>query len=99
MKKLLTVLGSVTLIATIGTSVIACKTTDSTISETQLAQKVENIWNDNFKDKITSAKNYSMIVEMVKDKLNNPKEKELIDLSNKEESRKRPVKEQDNQKN
>ncbi|CBV67252.1 Lipoprotein, putative [Mycoplasma leachii 99/014/6] len=98
MKKLLTVLGSVTLIATIGTSVIACKTTDSTISETQLAQKVQNIWNDNFKDKITSAKNYSMIVEMVKDKLNNPKEKELIDLSNKDESRNRPIKKQGKQK-
>ncbi|WP_434335445.1 BspA family leucine-rich repeat surface protein [Mycoplasma capricolum subsp. capricolum] len=91
MKKLLTVLGSMTLIATVGTSVIACKTTDSTISETQLAQKVKNIWNDNFKNKITSAKNYSMIIEMIKEKLNS-KEKELIDLSNKEESRKRPKK-------
>ncbi|WP_434335444.1 BspA family leucine-rich repeat surface protein [Mycoplasma capricolum subsp. capricolum] len=97
MKKLLTVLGSMTLIATVGTSVIACKTTDNVINETQLAQKVQTIWNDNFKDKITSAKNFSMIIEMIKEKLNS-KEKELIDLSNKEESRKRPVKEQDNQK-
>ncbi|WP_434333004.1 BspA family leucine-rich repeat surface protein [Mycoplasma capricolum] len=97
MKKLLTVLGSMTLITTVGTSVIACKTTDSTISETQLAQKVKNIWNDNFKDKITSAKNFSMIVEMIKDKLNN-KEKELVDLSNQEESRNRPKKWEPNQK-
>nr|WP_254427679.1 lipoprotein [Mycoplasma capricolum] len=84
MKKLLIVLGSMTLIATVSANVIACKTTDSTISETQLAQKVQTIWNDNFKNKITSAKNYSMIIEMVKDKLNNPKEKELISLSNQE---------------
>ncbi|WP_434328863.1 BspA family leucine-rich repeat surface protein [Mycoplasma capricolum subsp. capricolum] len=97
MKKLLTVLGSMTLITTVGTSVIACKTTDSTISETQLAQKVQTIWNDNFKDKITSAKNFSMIVEMIKDKLNN-KEKELVDLSNQEESRNRPKKWEPNQK-
>ncbi|WP_434323718.1 BspA family leucine-rich repeat surface protein [Mycoplasma capricolum subsp. capricolum] len=97
MKKLLTVLGSMTLMATVSASVIACKTTDSTISQTQLTQKVQTIWNNNFKNKITSAKNYSMIIEMIKEKLN-VKEKELIDLSNKEESRKRPVKEQDNQK-
>ncbi|WP_434342821.1 BspA family leucine-rich repeat surface protein [Mycoplasma capricolum] len=97
MKKLLTVLGSMTLIATVGTSVIACKTTDSTISETQLAQKVKNIWNDNFKDKITSAKNFSMVIEMIKEKLNG-KEKELISLSNQEESRNRPKKWEPNQK-
>ncbi|KKW61241.1 BspA family leucine-rich repeat surface protein [Mycoplasma capricolum] len=97
MKKLLTVLGSMTLMATVSASVIACKTTDSTVSETQLAQKVKNIWNDNFKDKITSAKNYSMIIEMIKDKLNE-KEKQLVHLYNKDESKKRPVKEQENQK-
>ncbi|WP_243728299.1 BspA family leucine-rich repeat surface protein [Mycoplasma capricolum] len=98
MKKLLIVLGSMTLIATVSANVIACKTTDSTISETQLAQKVQTIWNDNFKNKITSAKNYSMIIEMVKDKLNNPKEKELISLSNQEELKNRPIKKQENQK-
>ncbi|WP_434325320.1 BspA family leucine-rich repeat surface protein [Mycoplasma capricolum] len=98
MKKLLTVLGSMTLIATVSASVIACKTTDSTISETQLAQKVKNIWNDNFKNKITSAKNFSMIVEMIKEKLTNPKEKGLISLSNQDESRNRPKKWEPNQK-
>ncbi|WP_434335975.1 BspA family leucine-rich repeat surface protein [Mycoplasma capricolum subsp. capricolum] len=97
MKKLLTVLGSMTLIATVSASVIACKTTDSTISETQLAQKVQTIWNDNFKDKITSAKNFSMVIEMIKEKLNS-KEKELISLSNQEESRNRPKKWEPNQK-
>ncbi|WP_434325319.1 BspA family leucine-rich repeat surface protein [Mycoplasma capricolum] len=97
MKKLLTVLGSMTLIATVSASVIACKTTDSTISETQLAQKVQTIWNDNFKDKITSAKNFSMVIEMIKEKLNS-KEKELINLSNQEESRNRPKKWEPNQK-
>ncbi|WP_434323985.1 BspA family leucine-rich repeat surface protein [Mycoplasma capricolum] len=98
MKKLLTVLGSMTLIATVSASVIACKTTDSTISETQLAQKVKNIWNDNFKNKITSAKNFSMIVEMIKEKLTNSKEKGLISLSNQDESRNRPKKWEPNQK-
>ncbi|WP_434329716.1 BspA family leucine-rich repeat surface protein [Mycoplasma capricolum subsp. capricolum] len=97
MKKLLTVLGSMTLITTVGTSVIACKTTDSTISETQLAQKVQTIWNDNFKNKITSAKNFSMVIEMIKEKLNS-KEKELISLSNQDESRNRPKKWEPNQK-
>ncbi|WP_434338394.1 BspA family leucine-rich repeat surface protein [Mycoplasma capricolum] len=97
MKKLLTVLGSMTLIATVSASVIACKTTDSTINQTQLAQKVQTIWNDNFKDKITSAKNFSMIVEMIKERLNS-KEKELVDLSNKNESRNRPKKWEPNQK-
>ncbi|WP_434336234.1 BspA family leucine-rich repeat surface protein [Mycoplasma capricolum] len=97
MKKLLTVLGSMTLIATVSASVIACKTTDSTISETQLAQKVKNIWNDNFKDKITSAKNFSMIIEMIKEKLN-VKEKEKIDLVKQENKRTRPKKWEPNQK-
>ncbi|WP_434334618.1 BspA family leucine-rich repeat surface protein [Mycoplasma capricolum subsp. capricolum] len=91
MKKLLTVLGSMTLIATVSASVIACKTTDSTISETQLAQKVKNIWNDNFKDKITSAKNFSMVIEMIKEKLNS-REKRLINLYNQEEYKNRPKK-------
>ncbi|MCK8461939.1 BspA family leucine-rich repeat surface protein, partial [Mycoplasma capricolum subsp. capricolum] len=82
----------------VSASVIACKTTDSTISETQLAQKVQTIWNDNFKNKITSAKNFSMVVEMIKEKLTNPKEKGLISLSNQDESRNRPIKNQENQK-
>lgn len=55
--------------------------------------KVKEVWNNNIKDKISSVKNYIMILIMLKDSINDVLLKELIFLFNVDEVRKRLVKE------
>lgn len=55
--------------------------------------KVKEVWNNNIKDKISSVKNYIMILIMLKDSINDVLLKELILLFNFDEVRKRLVKE------
>lgn len=55
--------------------------------------KVKEAWNNNIKDKISSVKNYIMILIMLKDSVNDVLLKELILLFNVDEVRKRLVKE------
>lgn len=55
--------------------------------------KVKEVWNNNIKDKISSVKNYIMILIMLKDSIIDVLLKELIFLFNVDEVRKRLVKE------
>lgn len=55
--------------------------------------KVKEVWNNNIKDKISSVKNYIMILIMLKDSINDVLLKEIILLFNVDEVRKRLVKE------
>ncbi|MCE6115119.1 BspA family leucine-rich repeat surface protein [Mycoplasmopsis agalactiae] len=66
-------------------------------AENPALAKVKEAWNNNIKDKISSAKNYTMILTMLKDSINDASLKESISLFNADEARKRPVKEQDGQ--
>lgn len=68
-----------------------------TPAENPALAKVKEAWNNNIKDKISSAKNYTMILTMLKDSINDASLKESISLFNADEARKRPVKEQEGQ--
>ncbi|UKS54198.1 BspA family leucine-rich repeat surface protein [Mycoplasma feriruminatoris] len=84
MKKLLTLFTSLTMLSTTSFLVVACKTNknNSNINQNnQITNKqaVINLWEKDFKNKLDSAKNTSLIVELLKEKL--PKQvSDAIDL-------------------
>ncbi|ENY53811.1 Hypothetical protein, predicted lipoprotein, DUF285 family [Metamycoplasma alkalescens 14918] len=64
----------------------------------RVTSQVKELWNKDFKGKLNSAKNYSLITEMLQEKFEKGEDKKLISLANSSEARKRPIKNQSNQK-
>ncbi|CBW54121.1 Conserved hypothetical protein, predicted lipoprotein, DUF285 family [Mycoplasma mycoides subsp. capri LC str. 95010] len=79
MKKILTLFSSLAMISTTGFLVVACNNANKDVIINN-KQAVVDLWNKEFKNKLDSAKNTSLIVEMLKEKL--PKEvSDTIDLN------------------
>ncbi|QVK03105.1 BspA family leucine-rich repeat surface protein [Mycoplasma mycoides] len=84
MKKILTLFSSLAMISTTGFLVVACNNTNNNPVKSEVIinnkQAVIDLWNKEFKNKLDSAKNTSLIVEMLKEKL--PKQvSDSIDLN------------------
>ncbi|QVK02305.1 DUF285 domain-containing protein [Mycoplasma mycoides subsp. capri] len=84
MKKILTLFSSLAMISTTGFLVVACNNTNNNPVKSEVIinnkQAVIDLWNKEFKNKLDSAKNTSLIVEMLKEKL--PKKiSDSIDLN------------------
>ncbi|UZK63935.1 BspA family leucine-rich repeat surface protein [Mycoplasma mycoides subsp. capri] len=84
MKKILTLFSSLAMISTTGFLVVACNNTNNNPVKSEVIinnkQAVIDLWNKEFKNKLDSAKNTSLIVEMLKEKL--PKQvSDTIDLN------------------
>ncbi|SRX67498.1 BspA family leucine-rich repeat surface protein [Mycoplasma mycoides] len=84
MKKILTLFSSLAMISTTGFLVVACNNTNNNPVKSEVIinnkQAVIDLWNKEFKNKLDSAKNTSLIVEMLKEKL--PKKiSDTIDLN------------------
>lgn len=100
MKKIKFLLGSfVVLLVLIFFIVVKCDIIEDSkklieiLVENFVLVKVKEVWNNNIKDKISSVKNYIMILIMLKDSINDVLLKEIILLFNVDEVRKRLVKE------
>ncbi|TKA59049.1 hypothetical protein MBOVa_4540 [Mycoplasmopsis bovis 8790] len=66
--------------------------------ESESVAKVAKAWETKLKDKLNSAHNYTVILNMLKDSIEDAELKNSISLANSDEARKRPVKEQEGQK-
>ncbi len=66
--------------------------------ESESVAKVVKTWEAKLKNKLNSAHNYTVILNMLKDSIEDAELKNSISLANSDEARKRPVKEQEGQK-
>ncbi|WP_117275973.1 BspA family leucine-rich repeat surface protein [Metamycoplasma alkalescens] len=94
MKKILSILSSLGIVASSSALVVSCINP----SQEKVASQVQEIWNKDFKNKVTSAKNYSMLVEEIKKQITRPDSKSLIKLADQSKLRERPKKGVPNQK-
>ncbi|ENY53696.1 Hypothetical protein, predicted lipoprotein, DUF285 family [Metamycoplasma alkalescens 14918] len=92
--KILSILSSLGIVASSSALVVSCINP----SQEKVASQVQEIWNKDFKNKVTSAKNYSMLVEEIKKQITRPDSKSLIKLADQSKLRERPKKGQSGQK-
>ncbi|WP_427902706.1 BspA family leucine-rich repeat surface protein [Metamycoplasma alkalescens] len=104
-NKILLTIGSISSISALPLIAASCKNKEQEQKEKEKKEQIERVtsqvkelWNKDFKGKLNSAKNYSLITEMLQEKFEKEEDKKLISLANSSDARKRPIKNQSNQK-